>query len=149
MFRSAVAAATAAARSWTPEAPEPPGCGRCCDLCLRRYRVLVVDGPLRDLPHAIAHAAVVVIDDLIADRLAATEEQHVRAGRAMLRSDADRQEDLRRRLRATRGALVMVALEDLAAAGPELVELRRCYTEPALLDFLAGHRMDEVPSTWF
>jgi hypothetical protein len=149
MFRSAVAVATAAARSWTPEAAEPPGCARCCELCLRRYRVLVLDGPLRDLPHAVAHAAVEAIDDLIAERLVATEEQHAQAAEEAGVSAADRAEEMRRRLSAARGALVMVALEDLTAAGSELVELRRRYTEPAIAGFVARQHLDDVPSTWF
>ena len=90
MFESAIRAAKGAARRWTPEAPDLAGGLGCCDLCLRRYRALVLNGPLQDLPHGVAHAAVAEVDDLIRTRSASGPEAV--------------------------GGLLVIALEELGAA---------------------------------
>ncbi|WP_162850912.1 hypothetical protein [Amnibacterium kyonggiense] len=113
-----------------------------------QYRALVLDGPLRDLPHVVAHAAVVVIDATIGARVAAVEEQFDRDPWNDLLDEADRTEALARRRLSARGGLLLAALDELAEAHEELSELRRRYTEPALVDFLAGARLDGVPESW-
>ncbi|MGN6445457.1 hypothetical protein [Amnibacterium sp.] len=148
MFEAAVQAATAAARSWTPDRPEPARAHRCCPLCLDRYRILVLDGPLQDLPHGVAHPAVAAVDELIGERISDMEERYARDPWTVLLSDADRQADLDRRLRTTRGALLVVALEELADAAPQLAELRLRYTEPATVSFLALHPPADLPPAW-
>lgn len=149
MFESAITAAESAARQWTPERPEPAGgASRCCGLCLRRYRLLVLNGPLRMLPHGVAHAAVAVVDDVIATRMAEVWERSNWDAWAVLLREEDREAELSRRQREARGALMLVALEELAHAEPRLEHLHARYTEPAFAAFLACHRVDEIPQAW-
>lgn len=149
MFESAISAAESAARHWTPERSEPVGgASRCCRLCLRRYRLLVLNGPLRMLPHGVAHAAVAVVDDVIATRMAEVWERSNWDAWAVLLKEEDRQAVLSRRQREARGALMLIALEELAQAEPRLELLHVRYTEPAFAAFLARHRDDEIPQAW-
>lgn len=148
MFRSAVLAAAAAARTWSPGCADSPGPDRCCRLCHMQYRALVLEGPLRDLPHGVAHAAVLAVDGVIAERLRAVEERFDRDPWHVLLSEDDRARALLSRRRSACGGLLLAALDELAEAQAELSELRRCYTEPALAGFLAEIRIDGVPDAW-
>ncbi len=130
MFETAVEAGVSAGATWTPECPEPSG-GGCCALCFGRYRMLVLDGPLRGLPHVIAHTVVSAVDERIRARVDASGTP-VRSAR---------------RAEAT-GGLLLVALEELGAAGARLADLRRRCTEPALEHYLATHPVEEIPDAW-
>lgn len=145
MFESAIEAAGAAASAWTPERADPAGGRQCCHLCLHRYQALVLTGPLRDLPHVVAHAAVVAVDDIIAERVDAAIERLTWESYASLASQDDRDHDLQQRARAATGALRVVAMEELAAAEETLADLRRRFTDPAVDAYLVHHRMTEVP----
>lgn len=133
MFERAVEAGAAAAAIWTPESAGPGDGSRCCSLCFRRFRALVLDGPLGGLPHAVAH--VVVVD------VAATI--HARAGTVAVPRAAD--DAASRRRAEAEGALLVVALEELGAARDRLAELRDRYTEPAVAEYLGRHRSDSAP----
>jgi hypothetical protein len=148
MFESAIEAAATAASAWTPERADPNGGHRCCRLCLHRYRRLVLDGPLRQLPHAVAHAAVVIVDDIITERLDSGREPLEWQVWVVLASQADQEAELSRRARAAAGALTMVAVEEFAAAEYRIAELCRCFTEPAVTAYLGRHQMNEVPWQW-
>ena len=148
MFESAIEAASRAARAWSPDRDDPAGGRQCCHLCLHRYRMLAIDGPLHDLPHGVTHAAIVAVDDVIGERIDAAEEQFGWDAWTVLLSEADRELELARRSSTARGALIMTAMEELAQAEPRLAELRRRYTEPAVAGFLAHHRVDEIPASW-
>lgn len=147
MFEAAIQAAASVAREWTPARADPAGQTRCCHLCLRRYRVLVLDGPLHDLPHGVAHATVVAVDGLIADRLQAADRFEQEPWTVLL-NERDRELEVRRRSDMARGSLMVVALEELGRADAVFSELRRQYTEPAMARFLAQHRMNGVPEAW-
>ena len=134
MFETAIDAGARAAATWTPERLEP-GAGGCCRLCFGRYRMLVLDGPLLDLPHAVAHAVVQGVDERIRAR--------VRTSSSLRQGDAERA----RRAEA-RGGLLLVALEELGDAETRLAEVRRRCTEPALERWLRSHPVDEVPDAW-
>ena len=134
MFETAVDAGAAAAATWTPERSEPGG-GGCCLLCFGRYRVLVLDGPLRDLPHAVAHAVVRAVDDRIRARVEASPTGLRAPAAAARRSEAI-------------GGLLVVALEELGVAEDRLAALRRRCTEPALEHYYATHPVEEVPEDW-
>jgi hypothetical protein len=134
MFETAVEAGAGTAATWTPERSEPGG-GGCCPLCFSRYRVLVLDGPLRDLPHAVAHAVVRAVDERIRARVEASPTGLHDAAAAARRSEAI-------------GGLLLVALEELGVAEDRLAALRRRCTEPALEHYLATHPVEEVPDEW-
>lgn len=134
MFEHAVEAGAAAAATWTPDCPEPGG-GGCCRLCFGRYRMLVLEGPLRDLPHGVAHAVVQAVDERIRAR--------VDAAPTLLAGGAE----ATRRAEAT-GGLLVVALEELGDAEARLAEVRRRCTEPAVEHHLAAHPVDDVPEAW-
>ncbi|RIX28799.1 hypothetical protein [Amnibacterium setariae] len=119
MYESAIRAAVRAARTWTPEVPDLVGGLDCCDLCLRRYRALVLNGPLQDLPHGVVHAAVSEIDDLLRARNA--------SGAPAV------------------GGLLVIALEELGVAAHCFKELRRRDIEPAIERYLARTREDGFP----
>jgi hypothetical protein len=148
MFESAIEAAATAASTWTPERADPTGGLQCCPLCLHRYRRLVLEGPLRQLPHGVAHAAAVVVDDLITERLESRLEQLRGDVRAAPGSEEDREAESSRRMRAAAGALTMVAVEEFAAAEHRIGELRCSYTDPAVAAYLARQQMNEVPWQW-
>jgi len=120
MFESAVRAAVDAARAWSPDAPDLAGGLGCCGLCLTRYRVLVLNGPLQDLPHHVAHAAIIEVDAVI---------RRTRSGGP-----------------EAVGGLLLVALEELGAATGRLTELRHRHIEPAIERYLASTRGDEFPT---
>lgn len=132
MFENAVEAGLVAAAGWAPEDPDPAGGGGCCPLCFRRYRMLVLEGPLRALPHAVAHAVVRAVDERI--------EARVNARPPVPHGD----HEAMRRAAAT-GGLLVVALEELGAAEVRLSELRTCFTEPAVARYLERHRVDDAP----
>ena len=135
MFDPAIAAARAAAATWSPDVPDPVGGHGCCTLCFRRYRMLVLDGPLRGLPHGVAHPVVRTVDELIGARVdAAASSSRDSGSRATRRAEAS-------------GALLVVALEELGAADALLAELRRRFTEPAVQAYLEQHRGDDRPWT--
>lgn len=134
MFETALGAGASAAATWTPECPEPAG-GGCCSLCFGRYRMLVLDGPLHGLPHAVAHHVVAAVDERIRVR--------VSSSRSLLQGEAK----TARRAEAT-GGLLVVALEELGAAEARLADLRRRCTEPALEHYLATHPVEEIPDAW-
>jgi hypothetical protein len=134
MFETAVEAGASAATTWTPECPEPSG-GGCCALCFGRYRMLVLDGPLRGLPHVVAHAVVQSVDARIRARVDAS---------SLRRNDAESA-----RWAEAVGGLLVVALEELGDAEPRLSELRRRCTEPALEHYLATHPAERIPDAWF
>ena len=119
MFESAIRAAVGAARQWTPESPDLTGGLGCCGLCLQRYRTLVLNGPLQDLPHGIVHAAVAEVDALIRARSGAGPEAV--------------------------GGLLVIALEEFGAASGCFTELRHRDIEPAIERYLARTREDEFP----
>lgn len=148
MFESAIEAAGTAASGWTPERGDPGGGRQCCPLCLHRYRQLVLNGPLRQLPHAVAHAAVVVVDDIICERVDAALERIEWESFSSLAPQEDRDRDLVQRARAATGALRVVAMEEFAAAEERLAGLRHDFTDPALDAYLGRHRMNEVPWQW-
>ena len=135
MFEDAVEAGVATATTWTPECAEPGGGGGCCPLCFGRYRIAVLDGPLRGLPHAVAHAVVEVVDERIRARVAASRALPHDAAESARRAEAT-------------GGLLVVALEELGAAEPRLAELRRRCTEPAVEHYLATHPVEEIPDAW-
>lgn len=148
MFEAAIEAGTAAARCWTPTDADPDSGHHCCELCIHRYRVLVLDGPLGELPHGVTHVIVRTIDATITARCEETLEHNLPA-RSSAPVDRDASPSrLQHRLDAARGSLVLLALEELGTASPRLSDLRRCYTEPAVLAFLRRHRIDEVPEAW-
>jgi hypothetical protein len=134
MFETAVEAGVSAGANWTPERPDPSG-GGCCALCFGRYRMLVLDGPLHGLPHAVAHPVVEAVDERIRARMSSSPTR--------LHGEAE----LARRAEAT-GGLLVVALEELGAAEPHLAELRRRCTEPALEHYLVAHPVEEIPDAW-
>jgi len=149
MFQSAIEAAEAAAGAWTPDLADPGGGRQCCHLCLHRYRALVLHGPLRDLPHAVAHAAVVAVDDVIAERIDRTLEQlELEAWSMPAATMDDREHELAQRARAATGALQHAALEELSRSESRLCDLRRTVIEPATEAYLLRHRMTEVPWQW-
>lgn len=147
MFQSAIDAADDAAAGWGPERPDPAGGRQCCHLCLHRYRALVLDGPLAGLPHAVAHAVVVRIDEIIAARIEGAREDLEWSACLTLASDAQRSDELDRRFAEATGALRLAALEELAEARCRFDALRRA-VEPPLAAYLDRHRMNEVPWQW-
>jgi hypothetical protein len=138
MFETAIAAGVTTALTWAPDHPDPAGGRECCPLCFRRYRVMVLDGPLRGLPHAVAHAVVETVDEVIAVT--------VNAHPALLGARDSGRTSIRRA--AASGGLLVVALEELGAADARLSELRRRVTEPAVEHYLAAHGVDDVPQAW-
>jgi hypothetical protein len=148
MFESAIEAAATAASAWTPAPGDPTGGRACCRLCLDRYRQLVLSGPLRDLPHAVAHAAIVAVDDLISVQVDASIDQLRWSTWIRLAAEQDREFELQQRTREACGALTMAALGELARAEWRFADLRDRFTEPAVEAYLTAHRMDEVPWQW-
>ena len=148
MFGSAIEAAAAAASAWTPERADPAGGRECCHLCLHRYRLLVLDGPLRGLPHAVAHAAVVAVDDVIAERIEAALERIAWDAWLVPGLQEEREREFAQRSGEARGALHLLALEELGAEEARLTDLRRRLTDPAMEAYLLRHRMTEVPRQW-
>jgi hypothetical protein len=134
MFESALEAGVSAATTWSPECPEPSG-GGCCTLCFGRCRMLVLDGPLHGLPHAVAHPVVQAVDE------------HIRARVSSSPTRPHGEAETARRAEAI-GGLLVVALEELGTAEPRLAELRRRCTEPALEHYLATHPVEEIPDAW-
>jgi hypothetical protein len=134
MFEIALEAGVSAAATWSPERPEPSG-GGCCALCFGRYRMLVLDGPLHGLPHAVAHPVVQAVDERIRARVSSSlPRPHGEA-------------EIARRAEAT-GGLLVVALEELGSAESRLAELRRRCTDPAFEHYLATHPVEEIPDDW-
>jgi hypothetical protein len=148
MFESAIEAAATAASTWTPEGGEPSNGRGCCRLCLHRYRQLLLNGPLRDLPHAVAHAAVVAVDDRISEQVEASVDELRWSTWIGLGEEQDHEFELEQRMRAAVGSLTMVALDELSKAEWRFADLRDRFTEPAVAAYLGTHRMTEVPWQW-
>ena len=144
MFATAIAAADAAARAWSPGNAMPAGDPGCCSLCFQRYRPMTLDGPLRDLPHEVAHAALASIDAEVRSRIdGMTAHPSITAsGGAPGSVDGDL------RIRAAVGGLMLVALEELAGAAEALQDARRRWIEPAITAYLEEHEPDDAPPGW-
>jgi hypothetical protein len=134
MFEIALEAGVSAAATWTPECPEPSG-GGCCALCFGRYRMLVLDGPLHGLPHAVAHPVVQAVDERIRVRVSSSPTHPLREAESARRAEAT-------------GGLLLVALEELGTAESRLAELRRRCTDSAFEHYLATHPVEEIPEDW-
>jgi hypothetical protein len=148
MFESAIEAAATAASVWNPERAGPTDGRECCQLCLHRYRPLVLNGPLRDLPHPVAHAAIAAVDALISAQVDASLDELRWASWITLASEQDHDVELQQRMREAAGALTMTALDELSRAEWRIADLRDRFTEPAVAAYLGSHRINEVPAHW-
>jgi hypothetical protein len=125
MFERAVHAVFAAALGRAGERADLAGGIRCCDLCLHRYRAIALDGPLGVLPHPLAHAGVVVIDETIRDFVQDTTNRFLADRWTELLDSSSRDLEIARRAHASTLALLTIAVEELNDVAPLLDDLRK------------------------